>query len=75
MNGCTALPPPISSDMIARKRRPRYSSIMVTARAIVRGSVSRSWPTSGAPMLDTTATRSSSARSRGSMSETRMPCA
>ena len=73
MNGWMALPPPISSDMIAQKRRPRYSSIIVTARAIVCGSVRRSWPTSGAPMLDTTATRSSSARSSGSISDTIAP--
>ena len=42
MKGWMALPPPISSDMIARNGRPRYSSIMVTARAIVCGSVRRS---------------------------------
>jgi len=42
MRGWIALPPPISSDMIARNRRPRYSSISVTARAIVRASVRRS---------------------------------
>ena len=73
MNGWTALPPPISSDMIARKRRPRYSSIIVTARAIVRGSVSRSWPTRGAPMFETTATRSSSPSAIGSMSRQTAP--
>ena len=73
MKGWSALPPPISSDMIAEKRRPMTSSIMVTARAMVAGSVSRSWPTSGAPMLETTATRSSSARSAGSMSDTTLP--
>ena len=73
MNGWTALPPPISSDITARNFRPRYSSIMVTARAIVFGSVSRSWPTSGAPMLETTATRSSSASSEASMSRQTTP--
>ena len=75
MKGCSALPPPISSDMMARKRRPMTSSIIVTARAMVAGSVSRSWPTRGAPMFDTIATRSSSARSAGSMSETTVPSA
>src|SRR6266498_2616704 len=42
MKGWMELPPPISSDMKAWNFRPRYSSIMVTARAIVWGSVSRS---------------------------------
>ncbi len=73
MKGCREFPPPISSDMMARKRRPITSSIMRTAWAMVRGSVSRSCPTSGAPMLDTTATRSSSSRSAGSISETTAP--
>ena len=73
MNGWIELPPPISRDMRARNFRPRYSSIMVTASAIVLGSVSRSWPTSGAPMLETTATRSSSASSEASMSWQTMP--
>ncbi len=58
---------------MARKRCPITSSIIRTAWAMVRGSVSRSWPTSGAPMLETTATRSSSARSAGSMSDTTVP--
>ena len=74
MKGWIELPPPISSDMRARNFRPRYSSIMVTASAIVLGSVSRSWPTSGAPMLETTATRSSSASSEASMSWQTIPC-
>ena len=73
MKGWSELPPPISRDMTARKRCPITSSIIRTARAMVRGSVSRSWPTSGAPMLETTATRSSSARSAGSMSDTTVP--
>jgi hypothetical protein len=42
MKGWMALPPPISSDITARNLRPRYSSIMVTARAIIFGSVRRS---------------------------------
>ena len=67
MKGWMELPPPISSDITARNFRPRYSSIMVTASAIVFGSVRRSWPTSGAPMLETTATRSSSASSEASI--------
>ncbi len=74
MKGWIELPPPISSDMTARNFRPRYSSIMVTASAIVFGSVRRSWPTSGAPMLETTATRSSSASSAAAMSRHTTPC-
>src|SRR5207253_10818270 len=35
MNGWMALPPPISTDITARNVRPRYSSIIVTARAMV----------------------------------------
>ncbi len=73
MNGWSELPPPISSDMTASNRQPRYSSIIRTASAIVRGSVSRSWPTSGAPMFETTATRASSGRSIGSSSDTETP--
>ena len=67
MKGWMELPPPISSDITARNFRPRYSSIIWTASAIVLGSVRRSWPTSGAPMLETTATRSSSASSEASI--------
>ena len=74
MKGWMELPPPISSDMRARNFRPRYSSIMVTARAMVLGSVRRSWPTRGAPMLDTTATRSSSSSSDASIRWHVTPC-
>ena len=74
MNGWIELPPPISSDITARNFRSRYSSIIWTADAIVFGSVRRSWPTSGAPMFETTATRSSSASSDASMSWQTTPC-
>ena len=73
--GWMPLLPPISTDMIARNSRPRYSSIKVTARAMLRLSVRRSCPTSGAPMLETTATRSSSARSSGGIRSIRAPSA
>jgi hypothetical protein len=73
MKGWSALPPPISSAITARNFRPRYSSIIVTASAMVRGSVRRSWPTSGAPMFETTATRSASASSPASMSRQTTP--
>ena len=71
MKGCRPLPPPISSAMMARKRWPQYSSIMRTGLTAKCGSASRSWPTSGAPMPETTATRSSSFRYMGSSSEAR----
>src|SRR5262245_2774673 len=73
MNGWMELPPPISSDIRARDFRPRYSAIMVTASAMVLGSVRRSCPTSGAPMLETTATRSSSFSSAASISRQTVP--
>jgi hypothetical protein len=73
MKGWMELPPPISSDITARNFRPRYFSIMVMASAMVLGSVRRSWPTSGAPMLEHTATRSSSASSDASMSRHTTP--
>ncbi len=74
-SGWNALPPPISTDITARNRRPRYSSIIRTGLVAKSGSASRSCPTSGAPMLETTATRSSSASAAGSISATRVPSA
>ena len=44
------------SAITPRNLRPRCSSITSTARAISRLSTSRSWVTSGAPILETTAT-------------------
>src|SRR5262249_32999555 len=73
MKGWSELPPPISSDMTARNDWPITSSIIRTAWAMVCGSVRRSWPTSGAPMLETTATRSSLPSSIGSMRGTTVP--
>src|SRR6266849_4953057 len=68
ISGWMALPPPISIDMTPRNRRPRYSCINSTALAVSRLSTSRSWLTSGAPMLETTATSSSSSSACASMS-------
>src|SRR5215831_13472099 len=73
MKGWSELPPPISRDMTARNDRPITSSIIRTAWAMVCGSVRRSCPTSGAPMLETTATRSSSPSSMGSRRGTTGP--
>src|SRR5438477_478330 len=70
-----AHPPPISKDMTARNLTPEYSSCIATARAMLRLSARRSWPTSGAPMLETTATKSLSARSSGDINSTRYPSA
>ena len=71
ISGWIEFPPPISSDMIPRNLWPMCSSISATARAMVRLSVRRSWPTSGAPMFDTAAIQSSSASSSDDMSCTR----
>ena len=65
--------PPISSDMTAAKDRPRRSASTWTGRAATSGSGSRSSPTSGAPMVETTATRSSSARDSAGMTTGRNP--
>ena len=73
ISGWIEFPPPISSDMIPRNSWPMWPSINSTARAMVRLSVRRSWPTSGAPMFDTAATQSSSASSDAGMSCTRWP--
>src|SRR6516162_10393279 len=52
------LPPPISSDITARNFSPSRASWISTARAMLRLSARRSWPISGAPMFETTATQS-----------------
>src|SRR6516164_781563 len=53
--GWIDLPPPISSGIAARKSVPSSPSWISTARAMLRLSASRSWPTSRAPMLETIA--------------------
>ncbi len=73
INGWMPLPPPISSDMTARNFCPSNSCWISTARAMLRLSASRSCPTSGAPMFDTTATQSSSPRSSGDITRHSMP--
>ena len=67
MNGWIALPPPISTRHdraeAAARRTPPCSG---RRGRCAGGSSRRSWPTSGAPMIETTATTSSSARASGS---------
>ena len=74
ISACVPLPPrsrPTSRRGIQSRRIPAASR----PRAMLRLSARRSWPTSGAPMLETTATRSSSSRSSGDINCTRWPCA
>ena len=59
--------------MTAAKDRPSRSASTSTGRAATSGSGSRSSPTSGAPMVETTATRSSSARDSAGMTTGRNP--
>ena len=67
--------PPISSGMTARNFRPRRSSMKRTGRAATSGSGRRSSDTSGAPMVETTATRSSSATASAGRRRGRKPAA
>ena len=62
-----------SIDITARSVRFRYFCIASSGLAAKRGSDRRSRPINGAPMLATVTTRSSSASSIGSISETRVP--
>ena len=73
MKLCSEFAPPISSDITATKGRPSRSASTWTGRAATSGSGRRSSPTSGAPIVETTATRSSSARALAGTTTGRNP--